>query len=240
MTFRILISLCFASFLIFAAAAFPLKTAGSLAGLDHRLFVSGSLWSGAIDGVPFFGNRGHRITVEGKASALFTLSYKADWKLGGALASGHGAASLSALSDYSIDQAALDITIPADQWDIPLASTLSFTLDHLAITGDRCNKAEGFATYDILARNSSVLNWTGPLLEGPLRCDAGVVEAVLSGTAASGETITATLRLDQNRYSLLTRVSQPSATLLLALVGLGFEEKAGRYERTQTGVLSVL
>lgn len=93
-----------------------------------------------------------------------------------------------------------------------------------------CSTAAGDVWTDALAKADLGHGWVGPELRGPVTCDDGKVAVEASGKAASGEDVSASVRVGLNlSLDLQARVANATRGAVETLTELGFQPENGAY-----------
>ena len=193
------------------------------------LSVGGTIWNGQVYG------------IEGLTLTRFTLSPKAMFNKSTLVTIDAQGNDISIQANAGLKQInALTLKGSArflGQIDGRLSNLSGqFNLDakNLSLDGE-CGDTTGTVSTDILARNNALLNWQGPELSGPIRCEDGVLLTTLSGHIP-GQSVEATLKVmpsGQYRIRAVINTNQPRAGLFLPLYG--FEKKGERYTLVEAG-----
>jgi len=83
-----------------------------------------------------------------------------------------------------------------------LRGDFSARLSELQVSEQSCQSASGTVRTDVLQRNGGQIQWTGPELTGPIRCESGALIADLSGRDAE-QTITALVKICVHAFDLI-------------------------------------
>ncbi len=211
------------AFLLFLVARLPLSVALGTS-LPSGLLASGTLWSGAIDGVSLPQVPSSRIHINGHPLGLFTLAYEADMGLNALTVQGDGRFRQSLLGGRQLNDATLSMDLSVFDLPIPLFGQFNARINHIHLDTDgNCTSADGTLSTDTLVRSSANWGWRGPDLIGPVRCTDQGLTATLSG-ASQGVTVGVDLTVtsDQQGHVMVT-VDNPTAGLSFALLDAGFQ-----------------
>jgi hypothetical protein len=190
-----------------------------------NLTFSGTVWNGHISGIPFFDSANFD---------LAPLAGQAD------ITAGNRRNYLSGRIGRSMAE---DLSLRADLASFPsndgrlqgLRGELVIRISEIKFTEAGCESATGSARTDVLQRNGGSIQWTGPGLEGPIRCEAGAVIADLSGEDAQ-QSITALIRLSPDgtyRADVTARTDRVEADAVLPL--FGFSRSGRDFKLTEQG-----
>ncbi len=116
-----------------------------------------------------------------------------------------------------------------------LKGDVSFTLSEVSYDKSGCASAIGDMRTDVLQRNGGAIQWTGPELTGPIRCEGGSIIADLSGRDTE-QVISALIRLVPNgsyRADITVRTERGEADVVLPL--FGFSRAGGDFKLTEQG-----
>lgn len=215
------------------AAFFPAKWAASLALPDNvraQAKFTGTIWHGAVIPNAKFGLSPIRYAVSPKAviGGGDYLSFQSS----GAL-SLRGSGSHKRLQSLNIS-GPLQAFGPTDPRLGGLLGDVQLNVQDF-IFEPFCESGTGMASTDILARNQAYLNWTGPILSGPLSCQNGILTANLTG-AQGAQRIDLTLQFSGNgTYRADIDVTSPEPDIAPYLQGFGFSGDARRLSLAETG-----
>jgi len=108
-------------------------------------------------------------------------------------------------------------------------------ISEMQVAEQACQSAAGLARTDVLQRNGGKIQWTGPELAGPIRCEDGALIADLSGRDAQ-QTITAFIKLMPDglyRADVSVRTIRAEADAVLPL--FGFSRSGQNFVLTEQG-----
>jgi len=190
-------------------------------GLDMR----GSMWRGSVTGLPVFGIANLKISP---------LSRSVEFESGQGGNYVSGVLSLSKVEDLDFR---MDVsTVPFTDGRLQgLRGEFSALISELNIAEQSCQSAIGTARTDVLQRNGGKIQWTGPELSGPIRCEDGAVVAELSGKDAQ-QTINALVKLVPDgtyRADINVRTVRVEADAVLPL--FGFSRSGQNFVLTEQG-----
>lgn len=212
-------------------ACFPMRWAAALAMPDEvkiiapELDIRGTIWQGSVSGLPIFGAANLDISP---------LARRVNFN------SGEGR---NYLSGQLSPSSANNIDLRLDLAEVPfrdgrlqgLRGDVSVEIVEARLEGQSCLSAKGMARTDVLQRNGGNIQWTGPELTGPIRCENGALVADLSGQDAQ-QSISATLRiLPDGNYAadISVRTSRQEADAVLPL--FGFSRSGQNFVLTEQG-----
>jgi len=175
------------------------------------LSFQGTIWRPSVTGLPIFGSANLDISP---------LSRRA------LIQSGEGRNYLSA--DVSPSEAK-DVDFRIDLSTIPftdgrlqgLRGMLNAQISDMQIENQSCKSAAGTVTTDVLQRNGGTINWVGPELTGPIRCENGALIADLKGRDAQ-QNIAALIRMSPDntyRADISVRTNRAEADAVLPIFG---------------------
>ena len=116
-----------------------------------------------------------------------------------------------------------------------LRGDFSARLSELQVSEQSCQSASGTVRTDVLQRNGGQIQWTGPELTGPIRCESGALIADLSGRDAE-QTITALVKIMPDglyRADISVRTLRVEADAVLPL--FGFSRSGQNFVLTEQG-----
>ena len=188
-----------------------LAVPGNVETLAPELDYHGTLWNGTVSGLPIFGTANLDITP---------LSRRA------LIQSGEGQNYLSVDIGPSL---AKDIDLRINLATLPftdgrlkgLRGTLNAQISNMEIDNQSCVSAAGTVTTDVLQRNGGTVQWTGPELTGPIRCEEGALIADFSGRDAQ-QNISALIRMSPDRsyrVDITVRTNRAEADAVLPIFG---------------------
>lgn len=193
--------------------------------LAPELEMRGTIWQGTVSGLPILGTANLDISP---------LARRVN------LQSGTGGNYVSAqISPAEVKdlEARMDIsTVPFTDGRLQgLQGHLTVQISELKIEGQSCQSATGTARTDVLQRNGGKIDWTGPEMKGPIRCEDGALVADLSGRDAQ-QTITALVKLNPDgayRADINVRTVRVEADAVLPL--FGFSRSGQNFVLTEQG-----
>ena len=189
------------------------------------LSYSGTIWTGTVSGLPILGTanldispfsrRVHLVSGEGRNYASAELG----------------------------PNSAKDVNLRIDLSDLPLSDDrlkglrgeLSAKISEIILNDQTCQTATGSLQTDVLQRNGGLIEWTGPELSGPIRCEDGALIADLSGRDAQ-QTISALIRMlpdGSYRAEITVRTVRAEADAILPL--FGFTRSGQNFILTEQG-----
>ena len=179
--------------------------------LAPEMDYHGTLWNGTISGLPIFGTANMDITPLSRRSLI---------------QSGEGQNYLSAdigpSSAKDIDLRINLATLPFTDARLKgLRGTLNAQISNMEIENQSCASAAGMMKTDVLQRNGGSVQWTGPELTGPIRCEEGALIADLSGRDAQ-QNISALIRMSPDRsyrVDITVRTNRAEADAVLPIFG---------------------
>ncbi len=197
----------------------------SVKGLAPKLDIHGTIWRGTISGLPLFGTANLKIEP---------LKRRAD------IQSGDGRNFLSAIASPSgakdLDFRMNFATVPFTDGRLQgLRGDFTAKISEMRVSKQGCESAEGTARTDVLQRNGGTIQWTGPELTGPIRCENGALVADLSGQDAQ-QKISALIRIAPNgtyRTDIDVRTARVEADAVLPL--FGFSRSGQSFVLTEQG-----
>lgn len=185
----------------------------------------GTVWNGSVAGLPVF---------ETANLDISPFSRKA------VITSGTGRNYLAATLqtdvvkdvDLRVNLGTLPLT---DQRMQGLRGDLTAQISEIKIDGQSCQSATGTIRTDVLQRNGGTVQWTGPELSGPVRCENGALIADLKGRDAQ-QNITALIRVSPDgtyRADITARTTRQEADAILPL--FGFTRSGQNFVLTEHG-----
>jgi len=179
--------------------------------LAPDLKYQGTVWNGSVTGLPIFGRANFDISP---------LSRRA------LIQSGEGQNYLSADVGTTLVK---DVDLRINLATIPftdsrlqgLRGRLNAQISDMEIENQSCKSANGNASTDVLQRNGGSVQWTGPELTGPIRCEAGAFIADLEGRDAQ-QRIQALIRMSPDntyRVDITVRTARAEADAVLPIFG---------------------
>lgn len=217
--------------LVALVACFPMRWAAgwilpeNVDSLAPALKVHGTIWTGSVSGLPIFGTANLDIAP---------LARNVTFQSG--LARNYVSGRLSAIGakdvDFRLDLATLPFTDGRLQG---LRGDFIADIAEAKFKDQACLSAVGTARTDVLQRNGGTIQWTGPELTGPIRCEEGALIADLSGTD-SQQTISAVIRIIPDgtyRANVTVRTARVEADAILPL--FGFSRSGQSFVLTEQG-----
>lgn len=189
------------------------------------LKMQGTIWQGSVSGLPLFE------TANLDVSPL-SRSVEFETGRGGNYLTGDVSPSRAENIDFHMDFATVPFTDGRLQG---LRGNLSAQISEMQIAGQSCQSAAGTARTDVLQRNGGTMQWTGPELTGPIRCEAGALIADLSGRDAQ-QSVSALLRLAPDgtyRADVKVETIRVEADAVLPL--FGFSRSGRSFVLTEQG-----
>lgn len=213
------------------AAFFPIRWAAGFVLPDNidtiapDLEMRGTIWRGSVSGLPIFGTANVKIAP---------LSRSAEIESGQGRNYVSGNASPSGIKDLDFR---MDLsTVPFTDGRLQgLRGEFVAQISELKIVDQSCQSATGTSRTDVLQRNGGQIQWTGPELSGPIRCENGVLIADLSGKDAQ-QTISALVKLSPDgtyRADVNVRTLRQEADAVLPL--FGFSRSGQNFVLTEQG-----
>jgi general secretion pathway protein N len=231
------LTIVFAVVLVAALVAFmPMRAAAGLIGLDRlglsAAAVSGTVWSGRLQGAAFRGTPLGEVAVGVDPLALFTGTTRLRLR-----AAGGRAVLVRSGSRVGLVDADLQAPLALFPTAVPLPGTLTTQDLTAGFQRGRCVRAEGKVSADVLQRNGDLLGEGGSLLTGDAVCDGGALVLPLRGRTQSAN-VELTLRIESDgRYRMDTKVDTADPRLQSTLSLAGFVPAAGGRARTDQGRL---
>jgi len=212
-------------------ACFPMRWAAgwvvpdTVKTLAPDLDMRGSIWRGTVSGLPLFGSANLSIAP---------LARRVDFQSGegGNYLAGIISPTEAADIDFRLDLTTVPFTDGRLQG---LRGDFSAQISEMKISEQSCEMAIGTARTDVLQRNGGTIQWTGPELTGPIRCEDGALLVDLSGQDAQ-QTITAQLKLIPDgtyRADVKVRTVRVEADAVLPL--FGFSRSGQSFVLTEQG-----
>ena len=212
-------------------ACFPMRWAAGWALPDDvktmapDLDMRGTIWRGTVSGLPLFGTANVNIAPLSRSLNI---------------QSGQGANYFAGLISPS---EATDVDVRMDFATVPftdgrlqgLRGDFTAQISQMSFSGQSCEAATGTARTDVLQRNGGTIDWTGPELAGPIRCEEGALIANLSGQDAQ-QKITALIRLIPDgtyRADINVQTRRVEADAVLPL--FGFSRSGRSFVLTEQG-----
>jgi hypothetical protein len=217
--------------LVALVAFFPMRWAAGWALPDNvkslapDLEVHGTIWQGSLSGLPLFGTANLKLSP---ASRQVEIQSGEDRNYFFGVVSKSGARDIN----FQMDIATVPFTDGRLQG---LLGDFSAQVSEIKISEKVCQSATGTARTDVLQRNGGKIQWTGPELTGPIRCEEGAVVADMSGRDAQ-QTITALVRLMPDglyRADIKVRTLRVEADAVLPL--FGFSRSGQNFVLTEQG-----
>lgn len=203
--------------LVAIVAFFPMSWAAgwvlpdSVKSAAPDLTVRGTIWQGSVSGLPIFGTANLDISP---------LSRTLELQAGQArnYASGTLSSTQAKDLDLRLDLASVPFTDGRLQG---LQGNFTAEISEAQFEEQNCQSAVGTARTDVLKRNGGKIDWTGPELTGPIRCEDGALIVDLSGRDAQ-QSIAALIKLVPDgsyRAEITVQTSRVEADAVLPLFG---------------------
>lgn len=203
--------------LVAMVAFFPMSWAAgwvlpdSVKNVAPDLTVRGTIWQGSVSGLPIFGTANLSIAP---------LSRTVEIQAGQARNYAFG--TLSPTEAKNLDLRLDLATIPFTDGRLQgLQGEFTAEVSEAQYEKQSCQSAVGTARTDVLKRNGGKIDWTGPELTGPIRCEDGALIVDLSGRDAQ-QSIAALIRLMPSgsyRAEITVRTNRVEADAILPLFG---------------------
>ena len=212
-------------------ACFPLSWAAgwvlpeNIKTLAPDLTLHGTIWQGTASGLPLF--EAANVKVDPKSRQIYFQSGGE-----GNYFAGQASQSEAKNIDFRMNFATVPFTDGRLQG---LRGHFNISISEMKLSGQSCKSATGTAKSDVLQRNGGTIQWTGPALAGPIRCEDGALIADLSGQDAQ-QKISALIRiLPQGTYraDIDVRTARSEAGLVLPL--FGFSRSGQSFVLTEQG-----
>ncbi len=212
-------------------AFFPMRWAAGWALPDNiktlapDLEVHGTIWRSNVSGLPLFGTANLKLSPR---SRQVEIQSGEDRNYLSGVVSQSGANDIN----FQMDIATVPFTDGRLQG---LRGDFTAKVSEVKISDQTCQSAAGTARTDVLQRNGGKIQWTGPELTGPIRCEEGALIANLSGRDAE-QTITALVRLMPDgsyRADIKVRTLRVEADAVLPL--FGFSRSGQNFVLTEQG-----
>lgn len=227
-----------------ALADIPASVAPLIAGFSKRGVAyegaSGTIWRGVLHGVSLGGARVGDVAFTTDAFALLGGAARAKFSVNGGALRGDGAATVNLFKKVTLRNVAVTLDLSAFRTmrvlDQPVQGAARVTISRLDLTGDRCARAEGMVTTDVLAVVAQAYNKHGFPMSGALACRNGELSLALAGHD-DGLSATAELRLKKG-FKIASSAALKSADpeIALALQTLGFRNEGGVWRAETRGV----
>ena len=217
--------------IIAVGVCFPLRWAAAwvlpdnIKTLAPDLKMQGTIWSGTLSGLPLFGTANVNISPAAR-QVKFEAGQGRNYVSGLLFPSGAEAV------DFRMDFATVPFT---DGRLRGLRGDFTAQISEMQIAEQSCQAATGSARTDVLQRNGGTIQWTGPELTGPIRCEDGSVVVDMSGQDPQ-QNINAVIKILPNgtyRAELNVRTSRPEADAVLPL--FGFSRSGQSFVLTEQG-----
>ncbi|MBI1359652.1 MAG: hypothetical protein GC155_05140 [Alphaproteobacteria bacterium] len=197
--------------------------------------ASGTVWNGKLSGVVVNGQDLGDVSIKVDAGQIFTGN-----------AAGHAAFASKGLSgeagvSYSLiggKTTLAGILVQGDASTVPILPArlrgtdgkFRLSVSQIVLQKGACSAASGEVWTDALAKADLGHGWVGPELRGPVTCEGGKVAVEASGKSASGEDVSASLRVGLNlSLDLQARVANATQGAVETLTELGFQPLDGAY-----------
>jgi len=189
------------------------------------LTYRGTIWRGTLSGLPLFESANYNASL---------LSQRMNFTTGGRGNYLNGDISKSDAKNINLRVNLTSIPF-TDGRLVNLQGDVVALISEMTFDETSCLSAIGNAQTDVLQRNGGAIQWTGPLLTGPISCEEGAVIANLSGKDGQ-QSVNALLDLapDGNYRAVVTvRTNRAEADAVLPLFGF---TRAGRdFKLTEQG-----
>ena len=240
-----LVSLFIVVFVVALLAQLPLAWVLGQAGLDRAGIshgrVTGTVWSGQVSGLQVMGQPIGRVSLDHQPGALLSgrVAYRLTFR--GETGEGRGEVAVGLDRTVRVQDLVADIDVQSLRRLQPqlrqVPSDLQVTLSDLVIGADRrCRSATGQLRTDVLEAIGPRLDWAGPVLQGPLRCEAGALGLTLAGGAPGEDRIEVEgqVALDTQIYRVEARVETGAPRVAETVRALGFAGADGTYAYRKT------
>ena len=222
----------------FAPLSFALRQSGMVErGLGWQQ-ARGSIWHGQVTGLTWRGQALGAVNLDSNPLRMLTggASHAVNWTGPYGQGQAHIKASRSSLLAEGISLS-LPLTerIGMDPALAHLGATLRLSNGLVRLDGAQCREASGTVTSDAARRVAVEFGRDWPLLSGPLACEAGHLQAALSGDAADGTRIRLTASQDTGFRIELANTDDDLKNMLLS-GGFRNEEGVLVYDRALEGV----
>lgn len=192
--------------------------------------VSGTLWDGQISNLPVLG----QMNVQIRPLKFITAGSPAKFDGRGPGMSISGEGGLSYIKDLKLETN-LNV-IPFNDGRLRgLSGNIRIDVDEAEFVPDACRLLKGRVNTNVLAANKSRLNWVGPLLSGPMRCENGSLVATVSGKDNMTDVSALVTIAPDGTYdaNLTVNSRDPNAALVLPLYG--FQQKGDGFNLIERG-----
>ena len=203
--------------LVAIVAFFPMSWAAgwilpeSVKSAAPDLNLRGTLWQGSVSGLPIFGTANLEVAPLSRA-VVFQAGEGRNY------ASGTLTPTEAKDLDLRLNLASVPFTDGRLQG---LQGDFTAEISEAEYLDQSCLSAVGTARTDVLKRNGGKIDWTGPELSGPIRCEDGALIVDLSGRDAQ-QSIAALVRLIPNgsyRAEITVQTNRVEADAILPLFG---------------------
>ena len=230
MTRSLLVCTSVAAFGAALVMTLPMRVALTWIGADRAgvsaAEVSGSIWNGRLRAAEYHG--ASLGDVEASLDPFALLSGTHRLAVRGTL----GKATLVEGASRGFEMTDAAIEVGQLRPSLPFTGRLRLENATLLFSGNRCQRAEGRITMDVLQRA-----FNGPEVAGMLSCAGDAATAQLDGRAQDVE-VSIVVRLDSaGRYQAETRIVSTNPMVRGALALAGFAENGGRFTRSDEGAL---
>ncbi len=215
--------------LVVAIARFPASWAGKMVAPELAVKLGGTIWNGYVPSI----NAVPPIKFTTSPLGLFTKASVIDFSGAGNGISIKGDADKNALKNLTLTGDAVFLG-QIDGRMKNLLGRFDMSVRDLPLNGS-CEGVSGTVSTDILTRNSSLWQWAGPPLSGPVSCENSVVTTTLSGNIP-GQSVEAVLKImPDGNYQIraVINTNTPEAGLVLPLYG--FESQGERFTMNEAG-----
>ena len=203
--------------LVAIVAFFPMSWAAgwvlpdSVKSAAPDLTLRGTIWQGSVSGLPIFG-----------MANLDIAPLKRAVKVQGGQARNYASGTLTPTKASNLDLRLDLASIPFTDGRLQgLQGDFTAEISEAQYKDQICQSAVGTASTDVLKRNGGKIDWTGPELTGPIRCEDGALIIDLSGQDAQ-QSIAALIKLAPNgsyRAEITVQTNRVEADAILPLFG---------------------
>ncbi len=194
-----------------------------------RPVFTGTLWNGSIENLPRIGSVDINISalnlLRGRTGVQFSVVAPALRM--------RGSSTIKGLLTADLDGDAFGIA-DIDPRFAGLQGRYNLTVTDMLIRST-CLSGGGTASTDILQRNAAAMQWSGPALSGPIRCEDGDVVIVLSGEDTQ-QSVSADIRLKlSGQYRAIIDVTSRDSRAGAILPLFGFEATQTGFRLSEAG-----
>ncbi|MEM8799074.1 MAG: type II secretion system protein N, partial [Pseudomonadota bacterium] len=140
--------------------------------------ADGTVWRGRLQGVSLKDERFGTIELRARPLSLLLLRLASGFKVSGSRFDAQGNAGVSLINGgWRLEQTTLEADLArANIRDpIPIRGRVTLTIDRMTGTKDQCADARGMASSNALEQSLGIIEWKGPVVEGPISCENGRV-----------------------------------------------------------------